>query len=95
MSDRVWRQLATNLPRDPSAASDTVLRLALQLWVSDPRATLSAAQRGWLRARLAVPKRRGWVPLGASEKQRLERPLLDYIRAYHPELVERVAAQFG
>jgi hypothetical protein len=94
MGERAWRQLAANLPRDPSAASDTVLRIAVQLWAGDPRAVLTPEQRGWLRARLAIPKRREWVPLGAAEKARLKRPLLDYISAYHPTLVARVQAQF-
>ena len=95
MSDRVWKQLTAHLPNDPSAASDTVLRMALTYWVDDPRAALTPEQRGWLRALLAKPKHGEWRMVGTQRRQKLKRPLLDYLRAYHPELVERVAAQFS
>jgi hypothetical protein len=93
MTPRVWRALPVEVEMPQTAAQDSVLRLALGMFVADRRAPLTSKQRKRVVARLQNAELHD-QPFTAEEKARLKKPLLDYIKEYHDRIYDIVSAQF-
>jgi hypothetical protein len=72
-----------------TAAQDSVLRLAAGMMAADMRVVLPSELREWIIDRLQHQ-----TALSATERAGIREPLLDYIAAYHPRVLEIVSRQF-
>ena len=69
--------------------ADTLIRIALTCWLTDPMSGLSVAQQTWLRTRLAHT-----TALTAQERTKLSGPLLAWAQHRMPiEAWERLRGQ--
>ena len=88
---RVWRQLARQAEQPRTAAQDSVLRLALGLWVFDARAGLVDKDRQAVLALLHDTEQR---PMTTEERAGFKSPLLLYLKEYQARIYSIVEKQF-
>ena len=92
MNQRVWRQLLLDARQPRTAAQDSVLRLALWMFATDPRSNATLAQREWVLERLAYTPE--WRRFSAQEKARIREPVIGYMKEHRPGIVDIVTKQF-
>lgn len=73
-----------------SAAQDTVIRIALASMAADPTSPLTREQRHWI-----IDLAHRTTALTPQERQRLQTPLLAWVKERQPRILDIVAGQFA
>jgi len=72
-----------------AADQDTIIRMALASMAADATSPLTTAQRQWV---IALAGRT--TPLTPGERKKLRTPLLAWVQARQPRILDIVTAQF-